>query len=790
MDTRKFSIDRLGLIATFIIALLVPIFFIPTSSISVDTAKTLLLVIGTFIALALYLVNVVKKGEFELPTHRSLWAILLIPAAYFLSASLAQNPRMSLFGYNLEVGTWAFVTLGFVLTFLVMTAFKTRDKIFYSYLAFLGGFVVVALLALSKFFFGADKLSFGVFNNPVAGPLGSWTDTAAFFGAAAVLAMVSFEELPVLRRGKLVLSIVLLVSLFGLIVLNVSAVWITLAIFSLIFLLYTFSFNQPEAGSTERRVSYPALAIFLISLVFAFNPVVSSTGMRLGDVLGTSLGISNVSVSPSLKSTVDVIRPVIGQSPILGSGPNTFDVAWTMHKPAGVNNSIFWNVAFPYGIGYLPTMVATTGLLGSLLWLAFLVLYTVLGVKMIFQRSGDAMDHFLVSSSFIVSLFMWALMFAYVPSKAVLALAFIFTGLFFASLAASGMLPRRTFLFRNSARLSFVAVLVLIAVLIGNVAYAYAAVRQSVASVYINKASLAASRADGIEEARRYAAQAAGISGADTYYGALAQIGIARANTILNTATGTPEQARSEFQNALAETIAAAQLATQARPENPQNWITLGLIYESLVPAPFSVQGAYESAKAAYEEAVKRGPENPEPLYLLARLEVLKNNSTAAREYIQRALAKKNDYADAYYLLTQIEIAENNIPDAIKSAETLAILAPNNAGIYFQLGLLKYAAEDYLGAAQALEAALAVVPEYSNAKYYHALAIDKLGQREQAITEFEDLLRTNPDNTELPKIIENLRAGRDPLAGLGAAQTDSRTNPPIPSTPTTERPDR
>jgi tetratricopeptide (TPR) repeat protein len=783
MDTRKYSIDRLGQIVTFIIALLVPVFFIPSQAVSVDIAKTFLLVGGVFVALLLYLVNVVKRGEFELPTHRSLWAILLIPAAYFLSSVLSANPRVSLFGYNLEVGTWAFVTLGFVLTYLVISAFKTRERIFYSYLGFLAGFVIIAAIALTKIFFGPGKLALGVFNDPVAGPLGSWTDTAAFFGAAAVLAMVAFDELATLKRGKLVLSIVLLVSLFVLTVLSVSAVWISLAVFSLIYLLYTFSFNQVGGDmSGERKISYPALAIFLVALIFAFNPTVSSSGMRLGDVLGSSFGISNVSVSPSLKSTIDVVRPVVGENPILGSGPNTFDIDWNMHKPAGVNQSIFWNVAFPYGIGYIPTMAATTGFLGIGLWLTFLILFAILGVKMIFHRQADELNHFLVSSSFIVSLFLWVLMFFYVPSKAMFALAFIFTGLFFASLATSGLLVRRTILFRNSARLSFVAVLVLIAILVGNVAYAYSAVRQSVASVYINKASIAAGQENGVEAARKYAAQAASIAGEDTYYGALAQIGIARANTILNTATGTPEQAKADFQAALAETISAAQLATQARPENPQNWITLGLIYESLVPAPFSVQGAYESAKAAYEEAAKRSPQGPEPLYLQARLEVLKNNNAAARDLVQKALEKKNDYADAYYLLTQLEIAENNITGAIKSAETLAILAPNNAGIYFQLGLLKYAAQDYQGAAQALEAALRIVPEYSNAKYYHALAIDKLGMHEEAIKEFEDLQKTNPDNTELPKILENLRAGKDPLAGLGAdTAATSKTTPPIPT---------
>lgn len=766
----------------FITAFLLPFFFVPTLSVPLDISKTMLLVVGIFLAFSLYLVSVVKRGEIELPGARLLWAVVLIPAVFFISAVLSSNPHVSLVGYNLEVGTWAFVTLGFVLMFLASVLFRTRERIFYAYLGFLASFVIVAIIAFVKFFFGANTMSLGgVLQGNVVSPVGTYADLAVFFGASAVLLMLGLEELTLSIRSKSLLYAALILSVFALMVLSVSAVWIALLVFSLIFLLYTFSFGKAGVPETsERKISYSALVILIVSLLFAWNPTVSSSGTRLSDALSGKFNVTNLSVSPSLSATYQVTRPVLKDNVLLGSGPNTFDVDWYAHKPAAVNSTIFWNAPFAYGLGLLSTFVATTGVLGGLLWLAFLILYIRLGMKSIFNRGEDRIAHFLTVSSFAVSLFLWILMIFYVPSKTMFALTFFFSGLFIASASLSGVIAKRMILFRNSSRLAFVAVLLLVAALIGNVAYAYAAVKQSVAVLYYNKASVAASTGN-LELARTDAIKAASLSSEDVYYTGVAQIGVARANRVLTSnASTSPDEAKAAFQAALSETIAAAQAATQVRPENYANWVSLGQLYESLVPAPLSVQGAYDSAKAAYEEAKKRNPESPEPYYLEARLEVENNNPDRARPLIAQALEKKNDYADAYYLLTQIEISANNIPEAIKNAQTLAVLQPTNSGIFFQLGLLEYTNGQYQDAATALAQALRITPDYANAKYYYGLALDKLGNHDAALAEFEDLLKTNPDNTDLPQIIANIKAGKAPISST--AEAPSKTTPPIAST--------
>lgn len=783
MHTRNFALDRVASIVLFITAFILPFFFIPTASVTLDMSKTFVLVAGIVIAFSLYLISVVKTGEFWLPYTKVLWAALLIPAVFFISASLSGHAHVSLFGYNLEVGTWAFVTLGFALMFLASVLFSNKQRIFYAYLGFALSFVLVSLIALAKFFFGVETLSFnGMLSGAVMSPLGTWTDLAVFFGASSVVILLALESLALKQRTRWLLYVALLVSIFGIAVLGIKSVWIAVLVFSLVLLLYIFSFGsagvpQSDASiSHERRISYGALILLIVSLLFVWNPTVSTSGAQLSGLLGQKMNITNLEVSPSPSATYQVTRPVIKESPIFGSGPNTFDMDWSAHKPAAVNSTIFWNSPFSYGFGLLATFVATTGLLGALLWALFLFFYIRLGMKAIFSPNADAMSHFLTVASFAVSLFLWALAIFYVPSKTMFALTFFASGLFLAAASQSGVITKKVVMFRNSSKLAFVAVLVLVAVLIGNVAYAYGSVKQSMSMLYFNKAGIAASKGD-LALARAEALKALNLSPEDVYYSGIAQIGIARANQILSNASSSPETAKAAFQSTLSETIAASQAATQARPDNYSNWISLGQLYESLVPAPLSVKGAYDSAKAAYEEAKKRNPESPEPYYLLARLEVENKNNDGARELVKQALEKKNDYADAYYLLTQIEIAGNNIPEAIKNAETLTVLQPTNAGLFFQLGLLKYTSSDYQGAVDVLAQALAISPDYANAKYYYGLALDKLGRHEEAILQFEDLLKANPENKDLPVIIANIKAGKEALPK--AAATASKTTPPI-----------
>ena len=134
-----------------------------------------------------------------------------------------------------------------------------------------------------------------------------------------------------------------------------------------------------------------------------------------------------------------------------------------------------------------------------------------------------------------------------------------------------------------------------------------------------------------------------------------------------------------------------------------------------------------------------------------------------AKLLISQSLELKSNYTEAIFLLSQIQADEGNIEQAIESTDIAAILEPSNIGVFFQLGVLKYQNEDFVGALRAFERAVELNDFYSNARYFKGLSHDQLGQTELALIEFERVLELNPANQEVVDIIANLKAGRSAL---------------------------
>jgi tetratricopeptide (TPR) repeat protein len=471
------------------------------------------------------------------------------------------------------------------------------------------------------------------------------------------------------------------------------------------------------------------------------------------------------------------------EEPLLGAGPNTFSQSWLMHNPKDLNNTPFWNVTFPSGIGFLPTQIVSVGILGALAWLFFLGSFLLLGVRALSNISRDMWQRFSQVSTFFGSLFLWAINFVYTPSIVMLSLAFIMSALFVVACRTSGVIAAREIIFSRNVAVSFGSALVLVAVAIGTLTAGYHVFSRTASIFYFQKAgALTAVAGTPIGTIESKLNRAIKMVPQDIYYTALSDINLAYAQSLIeNAEEGKEEETREVFQTVLQKAISSAQLAVSANPSSYSNWIKLGQIYSSLAPAPFSMEGAGENARSAFQEARKRNPNSPEVPLLISVLELDANEDESARAHIEESLMLKNDYADAYYLLARLEIKQNNIAKAIRSVETSAVLAANNSGLFFQLGLLRYENGDYLEAARALSKALEITPQYANAQYFLGLALEKLGRTDEAISAFEGLVRTNPDNEELPKILANIKEGKEPLDGLSPESTGSveSQTPPI-----------
>lgn len=754
------SIDEAAAWALLGTIFLVPLFFIPSVSVPFQLTKGMLIAGGIIISMGLWVVARLKEGGIDMPQNSLPIAMGAIVFTYLLSALFSGTPSISLTGTGFEADTVATVLLFGIAMALAPVVLRRRVHILYAYAGFLLSALLVGIFQALRLVFGTDFLSFGIFTSAISNLIGSWNDLGVFFGLSAVLSLTTLELLDTKRLVKIFSAILLAVSVVFLALINFTTVWYVLGVISLVFLVYTvsaqFGLHRLEEDASS-SVSVSSLAVFIISLVFIL------AGGGISGAISDALGITHVSARPSWSSAWTVANQTLQESPLLGAGPNRFEQQWIQHKPEGVNNTLFWNTDFDAGVGYLPSVPIIAGLLGFVAWIIFLGLYLATGVKGIFVSiRKDYFTRFVTVSSFLASLYLWILTVFYVPNGVILFYTFVFTGIFLTALYQQGVVRNYRLSFVENPRAGFVAVLAMVVVLIGSVSGLYLFGKKYAAAVNFQRAVVQLNQDGDLQKARENITDAISLDQQERYYRALSQIHLATLNQL---ASGeAPSQ--TELQTELGAAIESARKATELDPDDYQNWMALGRVYESLVPQ--GVEGAYEQAKNAYDAAAERNSRNPAILLTQARLELANQNTEAAKGYIQDAIAMKQNYTEAVFLLSQIQAQEGDLASAIQSTQATAQLSPNDPTIFFQLGLLYYQSEDYQNAVSALQRATQLTPQYANAKYYLGLSYDKVGNQAAAIREFEEIQETNADNSEVRRILENLRAGRDPFQDIAA----------------------
>ncbi len=774
-------IGKIPFLVLTALILLLPVFVLPLPGFSLLLSKHALLLGGILLTLIAWTLLRLSDGVLVIP--RSPWCALfvLVPLATLVSFFVSPAKATSLWGSGSEVDSLFSTLLLFAVLFLIPSAFRTKNSLFTGYVTFFISFLLFGLFYAVRsisVIYGGDVFSFGIFNDITANPLGKWNEIALFGGAALVLSTFTFYFLRPPLFSRLLLWLIVFLSIALSVIVNFIAYWYVVGIFGLMFLVYGFFVRQKlsresvSSASAEetplaptRWASALSLVVLIVAIVFIVDSV-RTPGFDgrtpLAGSIARALSVNQLEVRPSWQSTFEVVEETLKERPAFGAGPTRFVRQWLLHKPESVNaNLFFWDIDFAYGVGLIPTFFATTGLLGGLSWVFFFAALLYFGFRYAIMPHDDKALRYLTVSSFFTSVFLWIFTVLYVPGTVLYALAFVFTGFFIAALYQhETFLAYHINLFKNPS-MGFVSALALVLVLLGSLTGLYVLGKDFIASISFQRAGISFNAKGDIVEAEKYILRALKFDDKDVYERAAAELGIVKLRNILATKGITQEVLAGEFQRALGETIDHAREASTINAGNYQNWVTVARVYQELVPA---IEGSYAQADAAYSKALSLNPHNPALYLLRARLEVAHGNTTKAREYIDGALKEKENYTAAIFLRSQIESSEGKVKDAILSAEKASLIAPNDIGILFQIGLLKYNNRDYKGTVVALERAVGLNREYANARYFLGLSYYRLGDQKKAAAQFEEIQKTNTDNAEVKLILSNLKAGRSPFA--------------------------
>lgn len=768
---KESKLDKSVFFIILSLGFLVPTFFIPQAMLEVSKS----VLVSTLVAIAffLWLIARMKDGKFVFPKSILLLSGLLLPIAFLASGIFSEVPRVSLLGLGYETGTFAGILILFLLMFLASVFFQQQTRIFYLYSALLISFITAFFFQVGVITLASFSLLPAKFISAIpANLIGKWTDLAAFFGLILILSLIAIELIALRKALKIVLSIVIALSLIALALINFSLLWIIIGFLSLVVSVYALSFS-PENGKEAktpltRKFPVTSFGVLLLSLLFVLGSGI------VNDLRGRfiPINIPTETIRPSWQGTFEVGKSVLLKDPIFGIGPNRFSNAWLSYKPNGVNQSTLWNVDFDAGVGLVPTFAVTTGAVGIIAWLLFLGLLLYRGFTAVLSLAVGRISHYLLFSSFLGAVYLWIISIFYVPNIAIFSLAFLLTGVFIAALVETGIGKNYDFSFLKDPRTGFISVLFLVLFILGTITGGYMLFQKFLSVVFFQN-GLSASQQGNIDKTLSSISRAASFSEYDVYYRNLSAVNIARLNSILSQKGVSQDTIKAQFQSESRFAITNALRARDLDPTNYQNWVALGNAYETL--APFGVADAHEEAKKALDMAISLNPQSP--ALLLARAQIdLEKDKESAKTYIAQALALKSDYTDAIFTLSQLQADEGNLGSAIASVEVASVISPNDVGVFFQLGFLRYKNRDWQGAISAFERAVELSPSYSNARYFLGLSYDKAGRTRDAILQFQNIQTLNPDNGEVRDILSNLRAGRDPL---GAQAPEKRKEPPL-----------
>lgn len=750
---------------------LLPILFIPIAAAPFNYSKTLVVVVGVFCALLAYGLAILRSGTVRF--HFSwapmlLWMVVLVA---LVSALLSGDFHGALMGETLGVQTVGFVALLALVatTWMILGTDKLAIVRLFMLLAL--STLILAVFHLLRIVVGAETLTLGFLSSdPTFSPFGGWNDLAIFFGLAIVLSLVALGQLALTRLGRAFFAVVVAAALIMLAVINFFAVWVVLGLISLVVLIYSlvrdqFSTKTPSDGAQHAVSSVSvgtSLVVFIASLVFVVG------GSAIGNTIGSLTNIEFIEVRPSVTATADIVSSVYGGHALFGVGPNHFIDAWRQHKDMSINTSVFWETNFNAGFGYIPTFFATTGIIGGLVWLAFLGFFLVTGMRMLLAPAlNDRTWYFIGTVAFVGGLYIWVMTIVYVPGPALLLLAALCTGLVAAS---HGALVRTAPVGINgygNRRMGFIMVLLFLVATLIMVGVLYL-VGRHYASVYVfNSTSTMIARGATIDEVEQRTVQAYALSPQASYARRLAEYQLARMEQLLASEDAS-EADQQAFSDALQNGLNAAQVAISQNGRDPRNWSMLGNLYAALIPA--DVEGAADRATEAFERAQVLDPRNPAYLLTLGQIAYAAGREAVAREYAERALDMKPNYSDAIFFFAQMDIAAGDTASAIDAARAVTTLEPQNPVRFFQLGILQYSAEQYAAAATSLERAVALNREYANARYYLALVYDALERTDDARSQLNAILELNPGNALVIELLGRLDSG----AALVPPEADGR----------------
>jgi len=676
------TLDSIIGILIGLIFFLIPIFFTGTVAQGLGFEKMIVFYFLVLVGLVAWVTKGVIRGELSLkrtPLDLPIAAVLII---YTASTLLSISSKDSLIGpYGSSAKGLAATVIYVVFYYLVVNNLNIK-RIKAYFMAFSASAAIAIIYSLLQLR-GIYVLPFDFSRNAGFNPLGSLSALASFIVITLPLltvAMAQIKEIfPNLNAQvavaiKVVVGLSLFASFLVLALLSGFASW-PIAIVGIVVVLMFFLAKIVKNTSNNLLVPLGSFIVLIILFVIG----------------NFSLGNMNLpaEVSLSKEASWNIARSSLKENPLFGSGPATFYYDFSKFKSADFNASPLWNVRFDSASGLLFELLATVGTLGAIA----IVVLTLISLSLVFLAIIKSVNREVSSillglfASF-VSMVLFALLSA--ENNSIILISALLS--VFAVAASINVYPERfkdvLLSFRASPKYALALAAIFLSVSAGVVILFTMGIKMYWADVYAKNA-MASSDIDQKIEILSRAIQLSPYQ--DTYYMNLANTYMAKANQL---ALGGDQQAEVGIN--LNKAIVQGGEAVKIAKNKAANTEALGLIYEN---ASFYTRDALGWSEQNYNKTAELDPHNPTPYLRIALINMARANAESDQEEkkyfigeaikkYDEAIAKKGDLAAAFYGKAIAHEKNADIDNAIENLKQANLVSRNNLDYRFELGRL------------------------------------------------------------------------------------------------------
>jgi len=778
--------EKISKISIYLLAFLMPIFFLPWTSNVLDFNKQALLIVLVFVSLFAWILKTLISGKLKISLSLVHIPIILLFLVYLISTIFSAWRYGSFWGWPQITAESLITLLGFsLLYFLLVNIFEKREILHLITMLLFSCFLAIA--------FGSLQL-FGKFLLPFDFSKGSLFNT---IGMVNILGVFTAVLLPLLVIS-LIINTKKYLKGFAMVAIILSAILLILVNFPTAWWLVIVGSAMIIAFGMQKREFFDSRWLVLPMFFLALALFFSLFGFQIPASLSGAVRPSEIFLTQ--KDGLDIATQTLRDSPIFGSGPGTFVYNFSKYKSISFNQSSFWNIRFNQAGSKFLTTLSTTGILGALSFLVLIGFFVFYGIKFLFKKPDKAQTENLSraldekTSEEVLSKteeernegFFWilgsgifisftVLSIGYFLYESSLSLDFVYFLLIgsFISLFSSA---KKEFLLKPSSLITLVVTFVFTMVFIFGLGILILGGQKYLAEINYSKGVRAWQEGRGAQSLE-YLTKTVRINPKiDLYWRELSQVYLWSIDEVARSTDLSREEITQRIQIFINNTVNSAKVATDVNPNNVANWSVRGFIYQNLIGV---ISGTKDWAVDSYEEALKLEPTNPyfptqsgisllkENTFLSEEdTERRRENLSKAEEQFKKAIELKSDYAPAHFQLAIVYQAQGKQLEAISELERARDSAPNDIGLAFQLGLVYYQNKDFQKARIEFERAVLLNSSYSNALYFLGLTYNQLGEKELTVAVFKRILALNPDNLQVEIILDNLEAGRSILAGI------------------------